>query len=89
MIATPLLRVLPFGRSWQHGRTLADLWRSWKTSAGTSRRSLRCFALQESVWLIHRPAMGPLGPEDQLGDNSNRRVVAASLAARGSACGRG
>jgi hypothetical protein len=23
-IATPLLLVLPFGRSWQHGRTLAD-----------------------------------------------------------------
>jgi len=24
---------------------------------------LRCFAMQESVWLIHRASMGPLGLE--------------------------
>jgi hypothetical protein len=37
---------------------LAGSWHPWKTSAGTSRRFLRRFATQESVWLIHRPSMG-------------------------------
>src|ERR671910_2905323 len=57
-IATPLLLVLPLGRSWQHGRTLAGPWHPWKTLAGTSRRFLRRFAMQESVWLVDRPSMG-------------------------------
>src|SRR5215217_4113173 len=60
-IATPLLLVLPLGCSWLHGRTLADPWHSWKTSAGTSRRSLRGFALQGPVWPIRRASMGRWG----------------------------
>jgi hypothetical protein len=80
-IATPLLLVLPLGCSWLHGRTLADPWHSWKTSAGTSRRSLRGFALQGPVWPIRRASMGRWGWKPS-GSKPRCRRQAAALATR-------
>src|SRR5215208_7438887 len=84
-IATPLLLVLPLGRSWQHGRTLAGPWHPWRRrrparTAGRIRRLAQFRNAGPLGWGRRGAARSAGARWTSWATTSNRRVLAASVA---------